>query len=168
MRVIRLVVLALMIPGLAAAQGRGPDPDRRAELEQRLRGQFLRQLAERLDLTEEQRTGVREVLAEGAEARRDLALESQALRIDLIQAVREDGTPMSRFQELLAQLDVIRAREQEIAQQEEAGLAEFLNPRQLAVFLMVRMQFNERLQQLRGRRAPGPGGGPDGPTGRPF
>lgn len=168
MRAIGLVVLvvAMMVPAEAGAQGRVPDQERREALEQRIRGRFLAQVSQRLGLTEEQRSGVREVLAESAEARRDLVLESQALRIDLMQAVRDDDAEMSRFESILERLEAVRAREREIEQAEEAALAEILDPRQRAIFLMLRMQLNDRIRQMRGARGgPGMGGGPGGPDG---
>ena len=168
MRATWLVVVALLVPAVAMGQGRGPDQDRRAELERQVRHRFLAQVAERLELTTGQRERVREVLADGAEARRDLALEAHALRIDLLQAVRDEDAPMSRFEVLLERLEAVRAREREIEQQEEAALAEFLDPRQRAVFLMMRMQFNDRIRQMRGMHGPG-GGGPPGAGGAvPF
>lgn len=167
MRAMAWLLLALMIPAGAVAQVRGGDPDRRAELEQQIRRHFLAQLGRRLDLSEEQRQRVREVLVDAADARADLAAESHALRADLLQAVRDEETPMSEYETLLERLEAIRARERELAQEEEAALAEFLDPRQRAVFLMLRMEFNQRLRQMRGR---GPGmGHPGGPGGAsPF
>lgn len=167
MRTMRWVILALMIPGAAAAQGRGPDPNRRTELEQQIRHRFLAQLADRLGLTEEQQFRVQEVMDEGAEARRQLAEESRTLRLELMQAVRDDDTPMARFEAILEQLDGIRSREQAIADREEARLAEFLDARQRAVLLMMRMQFNDRIRQMRGgmMRGEGPPMPPGGPGG---
>lgn len=159
------VLVLLAVPAPVAAQGQGGDPARREELERQVRRQFLAQVAERLQLTTEQREQVREVLTARAEDRRDLALESQALRIELMQAVREEDAPMSRFEAILEELDAIRSRERGIEEQEEAALAEILDPRQRAVFLMLRMQLNDRIRQMRGpmRR----GGGPPG-AGGPF
>ena len=170
MRTMVWMVLTLMlVPTVGAAQVRGPDQERRDALEQRIRGQFLAQVAQRLGLTEEQREGVREVLAGSAEARRDLALESQALRIDLIQAVRDEDAEMTRFEGILERLEAVRAQELEIEQAEEAALAEILDPRQRAVFLMLRMQLNDRIRQLRGGRGgPGMGGSPRSTGGTPF
>lgn len=170
MRAMVLVVLAMMMPAVAAAQGRGPDQERREALEQRIRGRFLAQVSQRLGLSEEQRTGVRDVLAESADARRDLVLESQALRIDLMQAVRDDDAEMARFESILERFEAIRAQEREIEQAEEAALAEILDPRQRAIFLMLRMQLNDRIRQMRGMRGgPGMGGGAGAPDdGVPF
>ena len=165
MRAMWLVVLSLVVaPVPVMAQVRG-DQERRTELERQVRRQFLAQVAQRLQLTSDQREQVRAVLAERAEDRRDLALESQALRIELIQAVRDEDAPMSRFEAILEQLEALRSREREIEEQEEAALAEILDPRQRAVFLILRMQLNERIRQMRGPG--GMGGGPPGPGG-PF
>lgn len=168
MRAMWLVVLALMVPAAAVAQGHGPDQERRAELERQVRRQFMMQMSERLGLAEEQRERVSDVLAESAEARRELALESHTLRMELMQAVQDEEAPMSRFETILERLEAVRAREREIEQQEEAALAEILDPRQRAVFLMMRMQFNARIRQMRGMRGGGPPSGPGaGPGGAP-
>lgn len=162
MKRIGLMALVLAVAPMALpAQGVGPNQDRRAELEQQVRRQFLAQIAERLELTNAQREQVREVLAESADARRDVALESHALRIDLMQAVRSEDASMADFEEILERLDAIRARERQLEEQEEAALADILDPRQRAMFLMVRMQMNERIRQMRG----GPGMGRGGPPG---
>lgn len=157
-----VVALPLVAPGALRAQGTGGDQERRTELERQVRHQFLAQVGQRLGLSDDQRERVRQVLLESADGRRDLALESQALRIDLMQAVREEDAPMSRFEDLLARLEAIRAEERRLERQEEAALAEILDPRQRAMFLMMRMQFNDRIRQMRGM----PGGrGPGGPMG---
>lgn len=166
MRAVWLVVLALVATSAsAAAQVGGTDQDRRADLERQFRRQFMAQVAQRLDLTADQRDRMRDVLSTRAEDRRDLALESQALRIELIQAVRDEDAAMSRFEDILARLETLRTREREIEAQEEAELAEILDARQRAIFLMLRMQLNDRIRQMRG---PGPRGeGPPGTDG-PF
>jgi Spy/CpxP family protein refolding chaperone len=167
MRHALLLGLALTLgPGALVAQGPpgGREGQRRMELEQRVRRQFLSQVARRLELTTTQREQVREILRGGAEERRDLALESQALRIDLMQAVRDEDTPPARYEELLQGIQSLRQREQGLEVREEEALARVLDPRQRALFLMMRMQFNDRVRQLRGPGMRGPGGG--GPGGR--
>lgn len=166
MRPLWLVILALLAATVpAAAQVGGADQNRRAELERQFRRQFMMQVAQRLDLTADQREEMRQVLSARAEERRDLALESQALRIELIQAVRDEDAAMSRFEDILSRLEALRSKEREIESAEEADLAEILDPRQRAIFLMLRMQLNDRIRQMRG---PGPGAeGPPG-TGGPF
>lgn len=163
-----MVVLALLVAPVAVqAQGMGPDQERRTELERQVRHQFLTQVGQRLGLSADQRERVRTVLLENAEARRELALESQALRIDLMQAVRAEDAPMSRFEAILDRLEALRSQERELERQEESALAEILDPRQRAMFLMMRMQFNDRIRQMRGMPGRGPGGGPMG-GGAPF
>lgn len=164
-RAVWLVLAALMAPGAVMAQGRGPDQERRAELERQIRHRFLASVAERLELTAEQREGVRDVMAEGAQARVDLMRESHRLRVELMQAVRDEDTPMARYEEILEGLEALRTRERAIEEREEAALAEFLDPRQRAVFLMMRMQFNDRVRQMRGMRGEGPPGIQGGPGG---
>ncbi len=165
-----MVLVLLVVPGPVLAQGQGVDQarqERREDLELQVRRQFMARVAQRLQLTEEQREQVREVLAARAEDRRDLALESQALRIDLMQAVRDEDATMDRFEAILDRLEALRTREREIERQEEAALAGVLDARQRAIFLLLRMQLNDRIRQMRGPMGPmGRGGGP--PEGGPF
>lgn len=160
MRTVWLMVVALLVaPVVLQAQVRGPDRDRRAELEQQVRRRFMAQIAQRLELTQEQREQIRDVLGESADARTDLALESQALRIDLMQAARDEDASMDRFQEILDRFDAVRSREWEIQQEEIAALGEILTPKQQAMFLFMRIQFNDRIREMRGRGGPGGPGG---------
>lgn len=163
-----VLVLALaMVPtaGTAQEEGRrGMRPpaeaqQRRAELERQIRQQFLAQLAVRLDLTREQRGRLVEVLEEGAEARRVLAAESRQLRHDLMTAVRDEDAPMAVYEELLAGLREVRERERSLEEREATSLSAFLDARQQAMFLMMRMQLNERVRRMQGFGRGGPGGG---------
>jgi Spy/CpxP family protein refolding chaperone len=156
---------ALAGPAMAQ-EGRGPVHDaRRERLEARVRGQFMAQVAERLDLSREERDALEAVLEEGHESRRALAEESRSLRMELVAAVRSDDTPLADFETLLARLKQLRQREWALAAQEDERLAEILDARQQTIFLFMRMQFNER---VRGMRGPGPmGGPPGGPPGGP-
>ncbi|NIP78217.1 MAG: hypothetical protein GWM90_03050, partial [Gemmatimonadetes bacterium] len=124
---ILVALIALLAPGPVVAQGQGRMQERRMQLEQQVRRQFLVQVARRLELNEEQREQVRAVLAEGAEARRDLARDSRDLRIDLMQAVRSEDTPMAEFQDLLVRLEGIRERERALERREEESLARVLD-----------------------------------------
>jgi Spy/CpxP family protein refolding chaperone len=165
MRTIYTGALAALVLVLAPAvlSGQGPpSPDRRAELEQQVRQQFLRQVAQRARLTEAQRGQVREVLDEGAVARLELAYESRDLRRDLMQAVRDPDTPMDAYEDILARLEDIRERERALERQEEARLSEVLDARQRALFLMMRMQLNDRIRRMQGRAPTPRGSGPPG------
>jgi hypothetical protein len=155
------LALTLVVPaGLAEAQvqPRGERPqaevgqDRRAELERQVRQRFLAQATQRLRLDAAQRTRLEEVLRRGAGERRALAQESRQLRMELVGAVQDLATPTTRYQQLLDRMDALRAREQALEQREAAALAEFLDPRQQAEFLVLRMQLNERVRGM----GPGP------------
>lgn len=169
-----LVMVLALAPAAAMAQGRpgeGRPPaearqERRAELERQVRGRFIAQVGQRLGLTEEQRTRLHGVLEEGAEARRALAADGRALRMRLMTAVRSDATPTSTYEEILAGLRDLRAREQALEEREAAALSRFMDARQQAMFLMMRMQLNERIRRMQGPPAGrGRGGGMGGGMG---
>lgn len=150
------VLLGLAAPGGlawpagAAAQG----PERRAHLEEAVRARFLEMAAERLDLSATQRQRLTTVLDEGADARRQLLRESVRLRQRLIEAAQDPETPSSAFEGLLRELEALTEQEHALERREQERLAEFLDPRQRVMFLMMRMRFNEQVQELRGRRPP--------------
>jgi uncharacterized membrane protein len=170
----RAVLLGLVL-GLAGASApvaaqtppRGDRPrgeamqERQAELEARVHQQFVAQAAQRLGLDAQQRERLHQVLRAGAEARRDLAQESRQLRAELVRAVRSEDASPATFQTLLDRMAALRDREQALARGEDATLAEFLDPRQRAMFLILRMQMSERVRGMRGDR-PRPGLGPPG------
>ena len=155
-----LAVLILVVaPAGLDAQG-PPTPDRRNQLEQQVRRQFLRQVVQRARLTEEQREQVQTVLDEGAVARLELAQASRDLRRDLMQAVRDEDTPMSTYDQILGRLESIRERERALERREEERLATILDARQRALFLMMRMQLNDRIRRMQGHPPAFRGGGP--------
>ena len=168
-----VALLALAVPAAVSPQGQGPprgreqaeaQADRRAQLERRVRQQFMAQVDRRLGLDAARSERLQAVLRSGAEERRALAIESQRLRLDLMEAVRSEQTPDTTFDRILAGLERLREAERTLERREEAALAEFLDARQRAMFLFMRMRFNEQVRQLQGRRGPGtgPGGGPAG------
>lgn len=157
------VLAGLLVLGPGAVQAQVPNQvrERRADLERQVRQRFLSQVEQRLELTEEQRDQVRDALSASADARMDLALESRALRIEVMQAVRDEDASMDRYRDILDRLTAIREEERAIEVREAEALEQILDPRQQVLFLVMRMQFNERIRALRGG---GPGaGGPPGP-----
>jgi hypothetical protein len=137
----------------------------RAQLERQVRQRFLAQAAERLSLDAGQRQRLDDLLDRGAEARRALARESRQLRGELVRTVADGDAPQATYQRLLQGLRELSAREHALEQREAAALAEFLDARQQAQFLVLRMQLSER---VRGMRGDGPGGPPGvAPTDRP-
>jgi hypothetical protein len=173
---IAFVALLVALPALAmSAEAQVPQrgsrgqaeavQERRAQLEQQVRDRFLVHAAQRLRLSDEQRDRLRAVLDRGAEDRSALARESWALRMELVRAVRDEGTPRQTYERLLDRLEDVREREVTLERQEAAALARFLDPRQRAAFLVLRMEFNEQVRGMRrgpagdGRRGPGGPGG---------
>jgi hypothetical protein len=139
---------------------------RRDRLEAQVRRRFLTQAAQRLGLDESQRGHLEGALRSGAEARRDLMLESRRLRVELMQAVRADSTPPATYEGLLDRLEALREREWELERREAAQLETFLDARQRAAFLIMRMHFNDQVRRMQGapaRGRGGPGGMPDLP-----
>jgi hypothetical protein len=170
---VALLVALLPLAGPAQAQTppRGDRPRmeaaqaRRAELEQQVHRQFVARAAERLDLDHAQRQRLHQVLSAGMEARRALAQESRQLRMELMQAVRAENTPVATYERLLERAAALSERERTLARREDAALAEFLDARQRATFVVMRMQMSEQVRGMRGGR-PGAGQG-TGPGARP-
>ncbi len=134
--------------------------ERRAELEQQFHRQFVARAAESMALSNAQQQRLHQVIQAGAEARRELARESRQLRGEIMQAVRAQDTPMATYQRLLDQTSAMREQEHALARREDAALAEFLDPRQHAMFLVMRMQMMDQVRGMRGgRQAPGTGPG---------
>lgn len=74
----------------------------------------------------------------------------------LMAAVR-DSADVATFERRLEDLAGVRREEQALEAREEARLAEFLDARQRATFLIMRMRFNDQVRELRGRRGPADG-----------
>ena len=147
-----VILLALLAPTAAAGQGQHEERrDRRERLEQQVRTRFLDMASARLELTADQRARLASVLDEGARERRELARESMALRRRLVAAAGDEATPSSTFEELLRRMEALAQREHALERREQERLAGFLAPRQRALFLMIRMRFNEQVRELRGR-----------------
>jgi hypothetical protein len=170
-----LVALPLLASGAEAQVAQRGDRaqaeaahERRAQLEQQIRERFLAQAAQRLRLDDQQRERLGTLLERGAEHRRQLAHDSWTLRVELMRAVRDETTPRHTYERLLQQLEEVRDREAALERRESAALARFLEPRQQAVFLVMRIEFNEQVRGMRGaqpgerRRGPGGAGGPGG------
>jgi hypothetical protein len=167
--ILALVLTLMSMPTVSEAQTppRGDRPraeaaqERRAQLEEQVNRQFMVRATERLGLDQRQQARLEQVLEEGMRSRRALAGESRQLRMELMQAVRSADTPPTTFERILARMATLREREQQLASREDAALAEFLDPRQRAMFLVLRMQMTEQVRGMRGARPGGPrNGGP--------
>lgn len=139
--------------------------ERRAQLERQVRQRFMSQAAERLQLDPAQRDRLDELLRTGAEARRTLAQESRQVRMRLLRSVAAEDTAAATYQPLLDDLATLREREHALERREAAALAEFLDARQQAQFMVLRMQLNERVRGIRSGRAGERTGQPRQPPG---
>ena len=149
------LALALVLAGPASGSAQGGERDRRERLEEEVRGRFLDMATTRLELTASQKERLATVLEEGAAARRGLMRESMTLRRRLIQAAGDPATPADTFEDLLRRMDALAQREHGLQQREQERLAEFLTPRQRALYVMMRIRFNEQVRDVvRGRRPP--------------
>jgi Spy/CpxP family protein refolding chaperone len=170
-KVALVVVLLLLAPMGFVAEAQIPQrgerarmeaaQERRAHLERQVRERFLGHATERLQLNDQQRDRLRAVLERGAEERLQLARDSRGLRAEMMRAVRDDATPRATYERLLTQLEELREREIALERRESAALGRFLEPRQQAAFLVLRIQLNEQVRDMRGtppgerRRSPG-------------
>ncbi len=165
-----LVALAALLTAwapveLAAQQGRQRPP--RTQMERQLRERFQEMMAQRLQLTEEQRFALREITSEMEDTRRELAVREARVQAEL----RTLGGDIeeARAQELLAEIVAIMQEEAELAQLEIRRLEEVLQARQVVAFILFREDLGRRIREIRDRARRGGGGG-DGTSmpRRPF
>jgi Spy/CpxP family protein refolding chaperone len=150
---IALALAVLAAPTAAQVVPRG-QMGRRAELQARVHERFMDQVAQRLGLDQGQRDRLSSVLRQTMEDRMALAQEGVRVRQHLFAAVQDTATSDQELQRLLDQLRDLRQREFELANREDAAMAEILTPRQAAQLLVLRARFNERVQEIR-RQGPG-------------
>ena len=149
--ILRMLVLVAVLAPASGLRGQEPTHDRRDRLESQVRSRFLEMAGARLELTAVQRDRLGAVLEEGADDRRSLARESMELRRRLMDAARDTTTPSATFEDILRRMEGLAQREHALERREQERLAEFLTPRQRALFLMMRMRFNDQVRELRGR-----------------
>lgn len=155
-----LMVVTLPLAG-AAQQG----PQRRMEMERRVRERFGEIVKERLGLSAEQQQELADVLRTFQEERESLALrESQLRRRIVAQGVLtpRDDAPLlddEEAREILDEWRKIWDDERSLVSAEEDRLLQLLTPSQLVRFYAMREALNDRVRGLRQGGPPGPGGG---------
>mgnify|MGYP001764775258 CR=1 FL=1 len=139
----------------AAADGRGmrPDDPRRAELEKLFQKRVEAMVRQRLQLTDDQATKLREVAsrAEGERRalRRDEMVARKAMREELLAG---DNANEARVLELLDQMPKLERRRLELLEQEQRELARFLTPLQRARYFALQDELRRGMQELQRRR----------------
>lgn len=160
------VALLTAMPVVAQVPTRPMPQNERAVLQQRVHARFMEILAQRLQLNDQQRDQVSEILQKDMQERLDLGRKSMQTRRALALATADTTTEPARIQTLLDAMDRLRRQEAALAAREDSALATVLTPRQRAEFIMLRTRFNERVRQIRGGMGrPGMRRPPPGPPG---
>lgn len=146
-------------PGGALAAQVRPAPQRR-ELEQRFHQRFLDLSRKRLELQESQTERLGSILERGFQARRQLQADLEAERVRFAEAIADANTSDDEFLRRLAAMEGLRRREYELWRSEQQALAEFMTPRQRAMFVQMQLRMNDAVRDAR-RRPPHGGPGRD-------
>lgn len=150
-----LPVLGLVPVDAAAQSGaRGGDELTREQMLERIHAQYERQLQIRLGVDAETRDEIQKILHSMRTERRALYQRKRALHRQR-EAFADDGGSEAQAREILAEARALRAEEARIAAEEEARLLEFLTPRQVLEFQILREEFNERVRRVYRRGDPG-------------
>jgi Spy/CpxP family protein refolding chaperone len=130
---------------------RDPDQMSRQELLQRIQREFEDRIAVELELTDEQRAALPEILAEFGAARRELGEMREAFmdRVGTLLAANE-ADPLQALT-LIEEGRALRAREEQLLVQEEERLLAVLEPDQVLVLQTLRDQFGDLIQSVRSR-----------------
>lgn len=175
------LVLALAVPLALSAQGRpqgrrgramqqmqdsGPPPDR-AALEERVRQRFAQVLRNRLGLTDEQMTKVRDVNLKYAGRRRTLLDQERDIRMSLREAiVAADSSNQQPVAKLLDRMMTAQRQRIDLLEQEQKDLSSVLTPLQRASYMGLEEQLRQGIEGMRGGRGGRRGGPPpDGGNG---
>ena len=150
-----LVVSGALLAPLDARAQLEPFPEdemTRQELLAAIQEQFTQHLARELQLTEEQRDFLGEVLIEFAEARRMVLVQRQQVLADVQALLRApSGSPFrseERARELIHEVRAIRELEEGILRREEDRLLEVMDPSQVLMLQYLRDQFSDRIREL--------------------
>lgn len=143
------LLMALGAVGLASAQEPDAPPN-----EGRLMEMFLDHATRELDLTTEQRTGLRRVLQETFARRALLAREARELRHGIQDALSDPETDDAAFQRLSAAILDLKRRELELLDWQRDRLAEVLRSRQALRFMLMQEQLAQRIESMRRDRPP--------------
>jgi Spy/CpxP family protein refolding chaperone len=161
-RVIAAALLASVVPSAATAQvtppagerrGGRPDDPRRGELERRFQQRVDAMVRQRLQLTDEQATKLREVASRAETTRRALRREEmqarQAMRDELLAG---DHANESKVADLMEQMPRLERRRIELMEQEQRELSKFLSPIQRARYFALQDELRRNMQELQRRR----------------
>lgn len=153
--IILMTVLWLAAVPTAAQQPLPRDSGRERALETRVRERIAAVAQQRLRLSDEQLRRLQEVNASFEPRRRALAGEERDARVVLrAELARGERADDARVDEALKRLFRVQRQRLDLAEQEQAELARFMQPAQRAGYLALQDQLRRRIEQM--RREPGP------------
>ncbi len=145
----------------ASAQPRDSDSSQdRRELVDRIQERFRNRIARELQLDDEQREVLGEVLSAYARSRAELLPRRRELERQIAEHLEDGSASEDDAMGLIEEMRALREREAELLLQEEDRLLEALSPSQVLRLQSLRDQFGNQIRRLRGD------GGPDGRGGR--
>lgn len=157
-RFVRVAALALMLAvargsAVSAQQGEAAPDASPQGAQQRLIEMFLDHATLELNLTEEQRGGLEDVLRETMDRRAELSRNQVRLRREITDALSDPATSAAEFQRLADASLALKAREVELLEWQQARLLDVLTPRQSLRFQIMQERLAQRVAEMRRRRA---------------
>lgn len=152
---LRLLILAVLLPAPIAAQQPGPNQQRRQELQQQVVGRFMEHVTRQLALDAGTRDRLEQHLRTSGQERRQLARRAAQLRMQMMRAARDSATGDAEFRSLLSEATALRQAEEDLWKSDQQALARILTPRQQVQFVFMWMRFTDQIRELANQRPPG-------------
>lgn len=138
--------------------GMRPDDPRRLELEKKFQERIDAIVKQRLGLTDEQSSKLRDVATRTEEGRRVLRRDELGVRFAMRkELLAGDRVNEARVAELLDQMPKLDRRRLELQEQEQRELSKFLTPVQRARYFALQEELRRGMQDLQQRRMGFPG-----------
>ncbi len=148
---VAIVALCVSSAGAQASfrDGHG-DGQRRAVLEKEFRARGEQLVRERLNLSPDQLSRLRDVNSRLDGQRHALVEQERTTRVALRQELaRGSAADQSRVAELMAQSSDLQQQRFQLQQEEQKELSTFLTPVQLAQYFGLQAQLRQKMQQMR-------------------
>lgn len=164
------MVVCLLIGGVAgSASAQRPrdnkdKPPKRAQLEKRFRERGEQVVRDKLKLSDEQMTKLRDVNQKFATRRRDLVKQETDARMALRSEVgRGKSADQAKVAQLMQRANQLQRQRFDLAQQEQKELGGFLTPVQQAQYQGLQSQLRKKIQAMREQQGGEGGEGPPAP-----
>lgn len=155
------MVTALGVAAPAFAQGKGgaPPPDKRAQVEQRMKQVLHKVLRDRVGLDEKKATAVEKILEKNAKTERTLRQEQRKHRQELRALLKADSNDQAAYKRAITGLRASQKKLQAIHEQELDQVGRILTPKEQAKFLVAVTRMRQKLGQALGKYRQQHGGG---------